>query len=98
MRRGCTLPLRRRAQGLRVKTVFGRTGDFDWEDACSLVVEHPKHASFFVTKLWSYFIPTPPAPGVAAALERAYIDSGHQIRPVVEAILLHARALRGPAA
>ena len=31
-----------------------------WEDACALVVEHPQHPSFFVAKLWSYFIPTAP--------------------------------------
>lgn len=67
--------------------MFGRTGAFTWEDACSLVVDHPLHASFFVAKLWSYFIPVPPPAGVAAALERTYVDSGHQIRPVLEAIL-----------
>ena len=32
------------------KTVFGQTGNFKWEDACRLVVEHPLHASFFVTQ------------------------------------------------
>jgi uncharacterized protein (DUF1800 family) len=42
------------------KTVFGKTGNWDWQDACRLCVEHPLHPSFFVTKLWSYFIPTAP--------------------------------------
>ena len=66
----------------RDKTVFGRTGAFNWEGAVSLVIEHPLHASYFVAKLWSYFVPTPPPAGVAAALEQAYVGSGHQIRPV----------------
>ena len=78
------------------KTVFGRTGAFTWEDACSLVIEHPLHASFFVAKLWSYFIPTPPPAGVAAALEQAYVGSGHQIRPVLEAILRSPQLYEGP--
>ena len=78
------------------KTVFGRTGAFTWEDACSLVVEHPLHASFFVAKLWSYFVPTPPPADVAAALERAYVESGHQIRPVLEAILRSPELYEGP--
>jgi uncharacterized protein (DUF1800 family) len=47
------------------------------------------HAEFFVRKLWSYFIPTPPSDATRTQLERLYVSSGHQIRPVVEAILTH---------
>jgi uncharacterized protein (DUF1800 family) len=71
------------------KSVFGKSGDFDWQDACRLVLENPFHASFFVTKLWSYFIPTPPSTDTQAALQQIYVDSGYGIRPVVEAILMH---------
>ena len=78
------------------KTVFGATGAFDWQDACRLVVDHPLHASFFVAKLWSYFLPEPPAPGIAAALERLYVESGHAIRPVLEAILCSPELYEGP--
>ena len=46
------------------KTVFGQTGNWDWEDACRLCVENPLHPSFFVDKLWSYFVPQPPSDGV----------------------------------
>ena len=42
------------------KTVFGQTGKWGWEDAVRLCVSHPLHASFFVAKMWSYFVPTPP--------------------------------------
>jgi uncharacterized protein (DUF1800 family) len=72
-----------------VKTVFGKSGDFDWRDACRLVLENSYHASFFVTKLWSYFVPTPPDNQTQASLERLYLGSGYGIRPVVEAILMH---------
>ncbi len=78
------------------KTVFGQTGTFGWEDACRLVVENPKHATFFVGKLWSYFIPAPPSDAQLTALATLYTDSGRQIRPVLEAIL-RTPELYGPA-
>ena len=78
------------------KTVFGRTGAFAWEDAVSLVIEHPLHASFFVEKLWGSFVPTPPPASAAAALAQAYVASGHQIRPVLEAILRSPQLYEGP--
>jgi len=69
------------------KTIFGQTGTFDWEDAARLVTEHPLHASFFVTKLWSYFIPHAPSERTRTDLEKVYVDGGRQVRPVLEAIL-----------
>jgi uncharacterized protein (DUF1800 family) len=78
------------------KTVFGRTGRFNWSDACELVLTHPLHPSFFVRKLWSYFIPTPPDGATSAALEQLYVSSGLQIRPVLEAILCCPQFYEGP--
>jgi uncharacterized protein (DUF1800 family) len=72
-----------------VKSVYGRRGRFGWQDAVRLVVGHRTHPSFLVTKLWSYFIPTPPPAPTQRALERLYLRSGRQIRPLVEAILRH---------
>ena len=70
-------------------TSYERSGNFDWRDACTLVIENPFHRSFFVTKLWSYFIPSPPDASTQAALEALYVSSGYSIGQVVEAILLH---------
>jgi Protein of unknown function (DUF1800) len=78
------------------KTIFGQTGKWNWEDAVRLCVTHPLHASFFVAKLWSYFVPTPPAEATLASLQGLYIGSGYAIRPVVEAILQHPDFLEGP--
>jgi hypothetical protein len=78
------------------KTVFGQTGNWSWEDAVRLCVEHPLHASFFVTKLWGYFIPTEPDEATLASLQGLYSSSGHSIRPVVEAILQHPDFYEGP--
>ena len=79
-----------------LKTVFSQTGNFGWQDAVRLCVEHDKHASFFVQKLWSYFIPTPPPTGDLEALAAHYVDGGHQVRPVLEAILAHPALHTGP--
>ena len=71
------------------KTVFGRSGAWNWEDACRLCIENPKHASFFVTKLWSYFGPTPPSANTLRGLTGLYLSKDYAIRPVLEAILMH---------
>jgi uncharacterized protein (DUF1800 family) len=78
------------------KTIFGRTGTWDIDDAWRLCLEHPLHASYFVTKLWSAFIPTTPSEATVASLATAYIASGHQIAPVLEAILKHPDLYSGP--
>jgi Protein of unknown function (DUF1800) len=72
-----------------VKTVFGHAGSWTWEDAVRLCVGHPMHPSFFIDRLWRYFIATPPSAGDRQALEAYYVSSGYQVRPVLEAILLH---------
>jgi hypothetical protein len=71
------------------KTVFGQAGKWNYEDAVRLCVSHPLHASFFVTRLWGYFIPTAPAQATLASLQGLYLSSGHSIRAIVEAILQH---------
>jgi uncharacterized protein (DUF1800 family) len=78
------------------KTVFGQTGNFNWEQAAAMCVRHPLHPSFFVSKLWGYFIPTPPSDSDRSKLEYLYVASGYQVRPVVEAILLHPQLHQGP--
>jgi uncharacterized protein (DUF1800 family) len=79
-----------------VKKLFGKKGRFDWRDACLLCLEHKKHPSFFVSKLWSYFIPTKPSARTESALERLYVEGDYAVRPLVEAILRHPDLYRGP--
>jgi uncharacterized protein (DUF1800 family) len=80
-----------------VKTIFGQSGNWNYEDAVRMCVEHPLHASFFVTKLWGYFIPTPPDEATLASLQGLYIGSGYSIHAIVEAILLHPDFYAEPA-
>lgn len=78
------------------KKVFGRSGRFDWSDACKLCLRHHAHPGFFVEKLWGYFVPTPPSAGTRRALIRTYRNSGRRVRPVVRAILRHPDFYEGP--
>jgi uncharacterized protein (DUF1800 family) len=78
------------------KTVFGKTGAFTWEQGVAMCVHHPMHPSFFVNKLWSYFVATPPSDSDRRALESLYTSSGYRVRPVLEAILLHPAFHTGP--
>jgi uncharacterized protein (DUF1800 family) len=79
-----------------VKRIFGKRGHFDWKDSCRLCIHHRLHPSFFVTKLWNYFVPTPPPAGTKRALERLYVHHGYEVKPVVAAILRHPALYTGP--
>lgn len=79
-----------------IKTIFGHRGRFDWRDSCRLCVAHPQHPSFFVRKLWGYFVGEPVPGGVLTALQRCYVRSGYEVRPVMEAILRHPLFYEGP--
>jgi uncharacterized protein (DUF1800 family) len=78
------------------KKIFGKHGRYDWRDSSRLCVHHRLHPSFFVTKLWGYFIPTPPKAGTKRSLEHLYVKSGYEIAPVVAAILRHPALYTGP--
>ncbi len=86
----------RERHDLGSKRIFGRRGRFDWRDAVELCVKHPRHPSFFVSKLWGYFIPTAPPASTRRSLERLYVRSGYTARPVVRAILKHPHLYDGP--
>jgi uncharacterized protein (DUF1800 family) len=79
-----------------VKRMLGKRGRFDWRDACRLCLEHRSHPTFFVEKLWSYFIPAPPGNDTRRALQRLYVREDYKVRPVVEAILKHPNLYQGP--
>jgi len=80
-----------------VKTIFAKAGNYSWQDVCNLCLQNPLHPSFFVTKLWSYFVPVPPDGPTQATLQAAYVTSGYQVAPVLELIFRHPVFLDGPA-
>jgi uncharacterized protein (DUF1800 family) len=79
-----------------VKRIFGHRGRFNWRDSCRLAVTHPEHPSFLVQKLWGYFVGADIPRTAARALQHAYVRSGFQVRPLVEAILRHPQFYEGP--
>jgi uncharacterized protein (DUF1800 family) len=70
--------------------------NWTWDDVPRLCIEHPLHASFFVERLWSYFIPQAPSADTRDALISIYTSNGYAIRPVLEAILMHPDLYLGP--
>jgi uncharacterized protein (DUF1800 family) len=79
-----------------VKTIFGHRGRWNWQDSCRLAVTNPEHPSFFVSKLWGYFVGAPIPTDTQRALEHTYVAAGFEIRPIVEAILRHPLFYEGP--
>jgi len=78
------------------KTIFGHAGNYTWSDSVNLCLDHPLHPSYFVDKLWGYFVPTPPDTATARALATIYKTNGFKVHPVVEAILQHPALYEGP--
>jgi uncharacterized protein (DUF1800 family) len=79
-----------------VKKIFGHVGRWNWRDSARLAVSHESHPSFFVSKLWGYFVGADLPEKTGRELERAYVKSGYEIRPIVEAILRHPTFYEGP--
>ncbi|HEX5852060.1 MAG TPA: DUF1800 family protein [Solirubrobacteraceae bacterium] len=79
-----------------VKVIYGKRGRFGWKDSLRLLLDHPDHPRHFVTKLWSYFCPEPLSKRHTRAFERLYVSRSKQIRPVVEAMLMHPHMYTGP--
>jgi uncharacterized protein (DUF1800 family) len=73
------------------KRIFGHSGSFGPHDVLRLVVDHHRHPEFLVRKLWSAFIPEPLDRATRLRLQRLYVDSKHQLKPVVAAILDHPK-------
>jgi uncharacterized protein (DUF1800 family) len=75
------------------KTVLGRTGAFNHRQLVDVVMSHPSHAPFLVTKLWGEFHPAAPDAATVRDLTRAYLRGGYRLRPLVRRILTHPAML-----
>ena len=78
-----------------IKVIYGKRGNFGWRDSLRLVLGRPGHPRFLVTKLWSYFSAEPLSGADARAAEQLYLSSGKQIRPLLEAMLMHPTFVAG---
>jgi uncharacterized protein (DUF1800 family) len=71
-----------------VKQLYGKRHAYGWKDGVKAVLANREHASYFVAKLWSYFIPTAIPSSTARSLAKLY-KRDHEVRPVLESILRH---------
>ena len=67
------LPLRSHAPRRRQQDRVRADRQLELRRRRAPVREHPLHASFFVTKLWGYFVPTPPSEATLASLQGLYV-------------------------
>ena len=79
------------------KTVFGKSGRFDWRDLCRLCLQHGAHAGYFVDRLWSYFVAGPAPASTRSKLIRLYRRKDYAVKPLLAAILKHPQLYEGPA-
>ena len=75
------------------KTVLGKTGAFGHRELVDVVLAHPNHAPFLVTKLWHEFIPTAPNAATVRDLVNVYLKAKLRIKPLVRRILTHPAML-----
>ena len=69
------------------KTLLGQTGDWNGDDSVRIACGKFAHGQLIARKLFSYFAYDNPEAAVVDRFARIYMDSGTNIRPLVEAIL-----------
>jgi uncharacterized protein (DUF1800 family) len=71
-----------------VKTIFGRTGNFDGNDVIDLLLARPETSEFIVAKLWREFVSPEPDPRVVKRIARDFRDTRYDLRVAVRELLL----------
>ena len=81
-----------------VKTFLGETGRFNGEDIIDIIVKQPATARFIARHLYDFFVADehqvpawpyepPNNPEAVELLAQTYLDSGYEMRPVMEVLL-----------
>ncbi len=81
------------------KTFLGETGPWDGEDIIRIICKHPATARFISRKMYDFFVADePPVPSWRQAqpgdldaiktLEKAYFDSGYEIKAMLRALFM----------
>jgi uncharacterized protein (DUF1800 family) len=70
------------------KEFLGERGTFDGEDVIEIIVRQPATAQFIARRLYLFFVSDKPDEAAIEALAQVYLDSGHDIRAVMRALLL----------
>jgi uncharacterized protein (DUF1800 family) len=70
------------------KTILGRTGAWNGDDAIDIILAQPAHATFLTTRLFRFFVHEAPEPAAIAPLARLYTESRLEIKPVLRTLFL----------
>ena len=80
-----------------MKTVLGRSGNFDGDDVLNILLAQPRTAEHIVEKLWREFVSPVPEAAEVTRIARVFRESGYDIRTALRA-LLAADAFYAPGA
>ena len=70
-----------------VKTVLGRSGNFDGDDVLNILLAQPATAELITAKLWREFVSPEPDPAAVQRLASRFRDSGYDIKVVLRGLL-----------
>ncbi len=73
-----------------VKTVLGRSGNFDGSAVLDILLEQPQTAEFIVAKLWREFISPTPDPAEVRRVAQLFRGQRYDIRVALRALLSSA--------
>ena len=79
---------RRQAHDEDVKTVLGRSGNFDGDAVLDILLAQPRTAEFIVSKLWREFVSPNPDPAEVRRIARMFRDNRYNIKAALRALLV----------
>jgi uncharacterized protein (DUF1800 family) len=71
-----------------MKTVFGKTGDFDGDAVLDLLLARPETAEFVTAKLWREFVSPEPDPAEVRRIAARFRESNYEIKVALRELLL----------
>jgi uncharacterized protein (DUF1800 family) len=72
-----------------IKTVLGRSGNWNGDNIVSLLARQNATAKRLATKLCKFFVSDEPTPQLIDHVARAYISNRYEMRPVLHAMFTH---------
>lgn len=70
-----------------IKTVLGRSGNFDGDAVLDILLAQPPTAEFIVAKLWREFVSPAPEPAEVKRIARMFRDNRYNIKVALRALL-----------
>jgi len=71
-----------------IKTIFGKTGNFDGRDFLEMIVAQPQAARFITAKLWNFFAGETPSEKINDALAETLRKADNTFKPVLRQMFL----------